>query len=113
MGTLVLNLLFISVIISFIIDCSGIVDSVKSMISRYILNIRSVNYSIKPFDCSLCMTWWTGLIYIYWIGQFSIIGVFIVALFSYFSSHISLILMTVKDIIGLLINKIINYINEI
>lgn len=102
----VLDLLLITFVICFIIDISGIVESVKKLISTKLLGFKSTDFSIKPFDCSLCMTWWVGLIYIYCIGQMSILGVFVVAMFSFMASNITVLMLAIKDLIGSLINKI-------
>lgn len=61
-----LELFLISVICVIIIDLSGFTDSIKSGIKKLVTKGRmsDPNYSLKPIDCSFCMTWWTGLCYI-------------------------------------------------
>lgn len=61
-----LNLFLISIIVVVIIDLSGAPDSFKSFLKRRLTKGRmsDPNYSLKPFDCSFCMTWWTGLVYL-------------------------------------------------
>lgn len=113
MLSLIGNLLLLTIIICFIIDLSGIVQSIKGLITRKILRFRNVELSIKPFDCSLCMTWWVGLSYILCIGEFGILGVFLVAMFSFMSSNITVLLIAIKDLVGSLINKIIDYAEKI
>lgn len=56
-----LKLFILSCIIVFIIDKSGIITSLKSGIRNY-LQIKDV--TLKPFDCSLCMTHWICLLYL-------------------------------------------------
>ena len=55
---MIINLLLINLIISYIIDISGAVDSIKSTIKKVLTKgkMSDPNYNIKPFDCSLCMT---------------------------------------------------------
>lgn len=113
MLSLIGNLLLLTIVICFIIDLSGIIESIKKLITDKILGFKNVELSIKPFDCSLCMTWWTGLLYIYIIGQFSLLGVFIVAMFSFMASSITILLVAIKDLVGGLINKIIDYAEKI
>ena len=61
-----LDLFLISIIVVIIIDLSGAADSFKSFLKRKLTKGRmsSPDYSLKPFDCSFCMTWWTGLAYL-------------------------------------------------
>lgn len=61
-----LELFLISVICVIIIDLSGVIDSIKSGIKRLLTKgvMSDPNYSLKPIDCSFCMTWWTGLVWL-------------------------------------------------
>lgn len=61
-----IDILFIAVIVVIIIDLSGVIDSIKSSIKRILTKGRmsDPNYSLKPFDCSFCMTFWSGLAYL-------------------------------------------------
>ncbi len=65
-----LELLALAFIIVYIVDETGIVDSFKVLIKRW-LNTKS-NISLKPLDCSLCMTHWVCLVYVLIFGNFSI-----------------------------------------
>ena len=60
------DILLIAVIIVVIIDISGFTDSLKSGLKRLLTKGRMSDpyYPLKPFDCSFCMTWWTGLIWL-------------------------------------------------
>lgn len=60
-----IDILFIAVICVVIIDISGFTDSWKSGLKRILTKGRfsEPNYSLKPFDCSFCITWWTGVVY--------------------------------------------------
>ena len=62
---ILLKLLCIQLICVLIIDISGFIDSVKWGVSKWLTKgkIQTTDYRIKPFDCSLCMTWWSCLIY--------------------------------------------------
>lgn len=69
-----LELFLISVICVIIIDLSGVIESIKSGIKRLLTKgmMSDPNYSLKPIDCSFCMTWWTGLVYIFVTNTFSL-----------------------------------------
>lgn len=69
-----IDILLIAVICVVIIDLSGFTDSWKSGLKRLLTGGRfsDPNYSLKPFDCSFCITWWTGLIYLLAIHSVSL-----------------------------------------
>lgn len=69
-----LNLFLIAVIVVIIIDISGITLSIKSGIKRLLTKGRmsDPNYSLKPIDCSFCMTFWTGLVWLLVTHSFSL-----------------------------------------
>lgn len=104
MNTL-LNLFLISIIICFIVDCSGIMTDVRKLVANIIYKKTKmkVDYNelkLKPIGCSLCMTWWTGIIYLLCISEFTILNLTIVALLALLSSNISGLMMTIKDYIS-------------
>lgn len=94
----ILNLILLQIIIVFIIDLSGIVPHIKTFISSYLTNhkIKSSDFSFKPFDCSLCMMHWVGLIYIICIG-FTIPLYCLVCILSLFTAPMSNLLLTIID----------------
>lgn len=63
---MMLDLFLIQVIVVIVIDLSGVVDHFKSFLKRILTKGRmsDPNYSLKPIDCSFCMTFWTGLVYL-------------------------------------------------
>ena len=69
-----LGLFLLQVIVVVIIDLSGAVDSFKSFLKRILTKGRmsDPNYSLKPIDCSFCMTWWTGLVYLFIVHSFTL-----------------------------------------
>lgn len=101
MNMVLIDLLLIACIVVFIVDISGFVDSVKSGI-KYVLTkgkISNSNYRIKPFDCSLCMTFWTGLIYLYITKNFTIEYIAYVTLLAAISDIIKSYILLVKDLL--------------
>ena len=60
-----INLIFINIAIVFLIDQSGFINEFKRL--KKVLTkgkMSDPGYSLKPFDCSLCMTFWVSLIYL-------------------------------------------------
>lgn len=69
-----LDLLFIAVIVVAIVDISGVVDSIKSALKRWATGGRmsDPNYSLKPIDCSFCLNFYAGLIYLLCVHSLSL-----------------------------------------
>ena len=105
---IVLNLFLISVIWVVILDISGFMTYFKAFLGR-ILKISpnlAQNLELKPIDCSFCMTWWSGLLYLILIHRVSFLYLTITLLFSFFTTSTKDFLYLVKDIIDWVINKI-------
>lgn len=105
---MIIDLILIQLIIVYIIDLSGVIDSIKLFISKYLTKnkIVTTNFSLKPFDCSLCSTWWIGLIYLIICHSFTIPYIALVALLSFLTPLSSSILLLIKDLAIFLVNKI-------
>ena len=101
MNTL-LNLFFITLIVCFIVDCSGIMTDIRKLVAKTIykktkIKVDPNELKLKPIGCSLCMTWWVGIIYLLCISEFTIFNLTIVALLALLSSNISGLMFTMKD----------------
>lgn len=107
------DLFLIAVIICFIIDCSGIVESVKKGISKLVFRkIVNTNFRIKPFDCSLCMTFWICLICAYIRGCLTIPVFAYICLLSHITTTITQLLYVIQDVIGNLLNRVSDKIEQ-
>jgi hypothetical protein len=82
---LYLNLFIISCILVIITDLTDFFQNIKKLIWGWVFGKGKVykDFSIKPLGCSLCETFWCGLIYILVMGQFSIMNIGFVVLLSY------------------------------
>lgn len=99
---MILKLLFMTIIICFIVDCSGIMTDIRKLVANIIykktkMKVDYNDLKLKPIGCSLCMTWWTGIIYLLCIGEFTLVNLTFVALLAFLSSNISGLLLTMKD----------------
>lgn len=73
---MIFDLFILSAIIVFIVDVSGVIENIEWWLSKWI----GKNCKIpKPFSCSLCLTFWLGLIWIS-IFQFSLLNILFVCL---------------------------------
>lgn len=104
------KLIAIATIVIFIIDLSGFVMSVKKGLFKLVFGKKEFQeYRIKPFDCSLCMTFWICTGYLFYTGNISIPNMLAVSMISFYSENIMHFLIAVKDIIGNFTNKITDY----
>lgn len=107
----ILSLLLITVIVVFIVDISGAIDSLKSAL-KWILTkgkMKDSNYILKPIDCSLCMSFWSGLIYLLVVGKFTLFYVTVVCILACFVGIIKNCILLVEDVITKIIQVIYKY----
>lgn len=101
-----MELVFISFLIVYIIDLSGFIDNLKEFLWNRLYRVKyNPNWRIKPFDCSLCTTWWVGLIYILFTG-FSFHRLLLIALLSFLTPQIKDLLLALQRVIQEIINWI-------
>ena len=93
------KLIFLAVIICFIVDLSGVIGSIKYFIWKKILDSKgSPDYvKIKPFECSLCMTFWVGIIYLICCGSFTLPLFVEVCFLSFLTKNISGFLRVIQE----------------
>lgn len=108
------DLILMAVVVVFIVDISGAVDSLKSGL-KWILTkgkMSSSDYTLKPFDCSLCMTFWVGMFYLLVTANFTLPYVVCVCLLSAFAGLIKSSILLVEDIITTIIQLIYKLIDK-
>ena len=110
----ILSLLFITVICVFIIDISGAVDSLKSGLKWIFTKgkMKGSDYRLKPIDCSLCASFWIGIIYLLIIGKFTLFYLTMVCLFACFSGLIKDSILLIEDIVRKIIQLIYKLIDK-
>lgn len=111
MVNVIFNLFLISILVVYIVDISGAIDSLKSGIKWVITKgkMNNSNYRLKPLDCSLCAVWWCGLIYLLVTNNFTLPYITIVALLSTFSGIIKSSILIIEDTITKIIQLIYKY----
>ena len=107
MLTIIVNIILIATIIVFIVDLSGSIEHLVKPIIKYFLHIPPhKDITLPLIECSLCVTWWIGLIYIcivsiantFTFNQFLIL-VSVLSLVSFLTSTLKDILILIKDLI--------------
>lgn len=106
MIALIYKILLIALIWVYICDLSGIVTEISHCFAK-LLKIHESNMpSLKPFSCSQCMTFWTGLFYVIFADSFSLASIVVVCLFAFFTTTLRGLLQAVKEYVERFINKI-------
>ena len=92
----------------FGIDIARFWDVVSAAVKGWLTHgaIRTP-FQLKPFSCSLCMTFWTGLLYLAIVGALSVGNVAYVCFVAMLTPRIKDCLLAVDSIIAKIINKII------
>lgn len=92
------NLILVALIVSYVIDISGFIESTENYI-----------HWKKPFNCSRCMTLWCTLVFTFITMGFKVhlIPIYAFCFFlSYFSDITTSVLTMVRDFFVFLIIKI-------
>lgn len=104
---LLINILLIAVIAVFIIDLSGAINNLAKPIVRKILHLApNADIHLPLIGCSLCVTFWAGLIYLLAVKAFALPGIVIVCIVSFLTPIISDTLILCKDLLTKLIDLI-------
>lgn len=103
-----INILLIAVIVVIVIDITDFIDNIKKLISSILTKgkITNSDYQLKPIDCSLCMTFWIGLIYLIIYNQLTLLNVSILLLIAVSTPIINDVIRLLQDIITKIINII-------
>ena len=102
------DILWIAIIWVVVLDISGFPEHFKSWLKRLATGGRMSDsaYSLKPFDCSFCMTFWTGLAYLLITKTICLWTLAYLLLVCSFTPVINLVITTVRDIFIKIIRKI-------
>ena len=104
-----INCLFITIIWIVILDQLHFWDDFSTMISGWLSGGKIKKpLEWKPFNCSVCMSFWTNLAYIIITNQFSILMILYILTLSWGTPIISSILTLVKNLFLKFINTIAN-----
>lgn len=106
---ILIDLLLITTILVFIIDLSGFTQSIQTILKKWLKTNKDI--VIKPFMCSLCMTFWIGIIYALIMHSLSIPILAFITLLAFMTPVIKDMLKLIQDLIIALINVIYNIFN--
>lgn len=105
---MILKMLFIAIICVVVIDLTDFVDNLKSGIKWVVTKgkMRGSDYRLKPFDCSLCTSFWCNVILLLVMGKFTIGYICLALIIALFTDVIKDTILLVKDVFLGIINKI-------
>lgn len=107
-----INILLIGLIMVFTLDVSGFYQEITSIISGWMTNGKIKKpIMIKPFCCSLCMTFWLSLIYTIVMNQFSIPMMAYCCLVAFLTPVFNDLLVFVRETLKSVLYKINNKLN--
>lgn len=98
---LYINLLIITFIVVNLIDLSGFIGHVKRWIWRWVWGKKQPynEFSLKPIDCSYCMSHHIGLLYLLISGKWTLLAYAYLCLLSFLTPIIKDALILIKDIL--------------
>lgn len=107
-----LNIFLLTLLIVFVLDCTDFYDNVFQTISKALTHgkFTKVKY-IKPFSCSLCMSWWCGLAYLLIVGALSVGSVAYVALMAFLTPIFKDLLFFVRELLTEVIDELSQFFN--
>lgn len=105
---MILKLFLISLIWTLILDLCGFSLTVDKLLYRLIYKKRTFrdDAHFPPFDCSLCMTFWSGLAYLLITNSFTIPYMAILLCFAWSTTIQKDIFILIKDTIIKLVDTI-------
>lgn len=99
---LITELLIITLIMVFIIDLSGFIDEIETVLSKWLKGKVRIP---KPFSCSLCMSWWTNLIYLLCVGKLTLPYMALIALFAFLTPVFAILFIWIRETLNSILNK--------
>lgn len=101
------DILMIAGIYVFGIDIARFWNALASGIKWALTNGKlHTPFQLKPFSCSLCMTFWTGLVYLAVTGALSIGNVAYVCLVAMLTPRLYDLLLAIDSLLANIFNKI-------
>ena len=104
---MILKLFLIGFIAVFIIDYSGFIEEMDRILTKA-LKSKIPLHIPKPFSCSLCTTFWAGVIYLLCTGSLNIFSLSYLGIVCFLTPEILSIIYFIKD----LINKVFDWIEN-
>ena len=101
-----LEIFLVALILVYGIDILNFAEEMKIKLFKFVKgkNVIYRPYSLRPLDCSLCLSFWVGVLILIFNLKLTIINIAYVCLISFFTPQYKDILMTVQDMLHNIIN---------
>lgn len=101
------DILLIACCYVFILDVSGAWDELSARVKALLTHgMIKTPFELKPFSCSLCMTFWTGLAYLLVVHRLTIPNAAYVCLVAYLTPRIKDMLVVFDGLLAAIFDKI-------
>lgn len=106
------DLVLATIVVVYVVDCSGFTLSWRGALAR-ILRVREDQLRpLKPFDCSTCLVWWTGVAVLLVQRQFSFLTLAFVAVLSLLAFPLSQFMLFIREGLLVLIDRMQRWIQR-
>ena len=101
-----LEIFLVALILVYGIDILNFAEEMKIKLFKFVKgkNVIYRPYSLRPLDCSLCLSFWVGILILIFNLKLTIINIAYVGLVSFFTPQYKDILLTVQDMVQNIIN---------
>ena len=107
-----LSLLLLSCVVVYVVDLSGWTDTWLGWLSRFTTRHGYPPVKkLRPFSCSLCMTWWICLLYAYLRNFFTLPVVAYIAGLSFLSITLRELFIFIRETLTNAIAKLNKWLN--
>lgn len=102
-----IDLALLWAVVVFIVDCSGFTAAWLKLLSRFTTRHGYPPVKeLRPFSCSLCMTWWICLLYAYLRNSFTLPVVAYIAGLSFLSITLYNLFIFIREVLTNTITKL-------
>lgn len=107
-----LNIFLMAVILVYGIDILGFAEEMKIKLFKFVKgkNVIYRPYSLRPLDCSLCLSFWIGVLILIFNLKLTIINIAYVCMISFFTPQFKDVLLTIQDFVQNIIDFIRIYV---
>ena len=103
-----IHLILIQIICVLLVDVTGVIEDMLTPIVRWLSGTK-IGTIGKPFSCSLCCTFWTGLIYLLCTGNFTIVNFTVLLLLACLTPVTLMVYHLAVDLFTRMVESIYNY----
>ena len=105
-----IDIVLLAAIIVFIVDLSGFTQTWKGWLAKW-LGVPVGN--VPPLDCSLCLTFWAGVVYLLATGSLTLPALAFLCMTAYCTTLMAETLTAIRELIAALVRFIWRLIDKL